>query len=75
MESPIFSNVRTSPVNSDDAGYLTATLLQEIPAESGNFLWYMTDSVAILQDSYSGVVMNIMDLTLNLQLFSNEGRP
>ena len=33
------------------------TLLQDIPADSGNFLWYMTDSIAVLEDSYSEVVM------------------
>ena len=36
----------------------------------------MTDSVAILEDlSYSEVVMNVIDLALNWQLFSDVGRP
>ena len=35
----------------------------------------MTDSVAVLEDSYSEVVMNVIDLALNWQLFSDVGRP
>ena len=38
-------------------------------------LWYMTDSIAVLEDSYSEVVVNVIDLALNWQLFSNVGRP
>ena len=41
-------NFRTSSVTIDDASHLAATLVQEIPADCGNFPWYMTDSVAIL---------------------------
>ena len=55
--------------------HLAATLVQEIPADSGNFPWYMTDSVAVLEDSYSEVVVNVIDLALNWQLFSDVGRP
>ena len=35
----------------------------------------MTDSTAVLEDSYSEVVMNVLDLALNWQLFSDVGRP
>ena len=35
----------------------------------------MTDSVAVLEDSYSEVVVNVIDLALNWQLFSDVGRP
>ena len=59
----------------DDASHLAATLVQEIPADSGNFPWYMTDSVAVPEDSYSEVVVNVIDLALNWQLFSDVGRP
>ena len=34
--------------------------------------WYMTDSTAVLEDSYSEVVVNVIDLALNWQLV---GRP
>ena len=68
-------NFRTSFVTIDDASHLAATLVQEIPADSGNFPWYMTDSVAVLEDSYSEVVVNVIDLALNWQLFSDVGRP
>jgi len=53
----------------------TATLVQDVPADSGNFSWYMTDSTAVLEDSYSEVVMNVIDLALNWQLFSDVERP
>ena len=52
---------------------LAAILVQEVPADSGNFPWYMTDSTAVLEDSYSEVVANIA-LQLNWQLF-DVGRP
>ena len=68
-------NFRTSSVTIDDASHLAATLVQEILADSGNFPWYMTDSVAVLEDSYSEVVVNVIDLALNWQLFSDVGRP
>jgi len=29
--------------------YLTATIVQGVPADSGNFLWYMTESIAVLE--------------------------
>jgi len=51
--------------------HLAATLVKEVPADSGNFPWYMTDSIAALEDSYSEVVMSVIDLTLNWQLFSD----
>jgi len=51
--------------------HLAATLVQEVPADSGNFPWYMTDSTAVLEDSYSEVVVNV---ALNWQLF-DVGRP
>ena len=49
--------------------------MQEVPTDSGNFPWYMTDSIAVLEDSYSKVVVNVIDLALNWQLFSDVGRP
>ena len=60
--------------------HLAATFVQEVPADSGNFPWYMTDSTAALEDSYSEVsysevVVNVIDLALNWQLFSDVGRP
>ena len=53
--------------------HLAAILVQEVPADSGNLPWYMTNSVAVLEDSYSEVVVNVIDLTLNWQLLSDEG--
>ena len=55
--------------------HLAATLGQEVPADSGNFPWYMTDGIAVLEDSYSEVFMNVIDLVLNWQLFSDVARP
>ena len=55
----------------DDTSHLAATLVQAVPADSGNFPWYMTDSIAVLEDSYSEVVVNVIDLALNWQLFSD----
>ena len=55
-------NFRTSSVTIDDASHLTATLVQEILADSGSFPWYTTDSVAVHEDSYSDVVVNVIDL-------------
>jgi len=52
--------------------HLTATLVQEVPADSRNFPWY---SIAVLEDSYSKEVVNVIDLALNWQLFSDVGRP
>jgi len=52
-----------------------ATLVQEVPADSGNFPWHMIDSIPVLEDSYSKVVMNVIDLALNWQLFSDVGGP
>ena len=49
--------------------------MQEVPADSENFPWYMTDSIAVFEDSYSEVVVNVIDLALNWQLFSDVGRP
>ena len=71
----VYARNHTSSVTIDDASHLAATLVQEIPAESGNFPWYMTDNVAVLEDSYSEVVVNVIDLALNWQLFSDVGRP
>ena len=44
-------NFRSSPVTIDDTSHLAATLVQEVPADSGNFPWYMTDSIAVLEDT------------------------
>ena len=46
-----------------------------VPADSGNFPWYMTNSIAVLEDIYSEVVVNVIDFALNWQLFSDVGRP
>ena len=59
----------------DNTSHLAATLVQEVLADSGNFPWYMTDSIAVLEDSYTEVVANVIDLALNWQLFSDVGRP
>ena len=55
-------------------GYKSSPV-KEVPAESGNFPWYMTDGIAVLEDSYTEVVMNVIDYALNCQLFSNVARP
>ena len=67
-------NFRSSPVTTDDTSHLAITLVQEVPADSGKwkFLRYMTNSIAVLEDSYSKVVVNAIDLALNWQL-SEEG--
>ena len=31
----------------------------------------MTDSIAVLEDSYSEVIVNVIDLAVNWQLFSD----
>jgi len=49
--------------------------VHEVPADSVNFPWYITDSVAVLEDSYSEVGVNVIDPALNWQLFSDVGRP
>ena len=67
-------NFRSSPVTIDDTSHLAATLVQEVPADSGNFSWHMTDSIAVLEDSYSEVVVNVIGLALNWKLFSDVGR-
>ena len=41
--------------------HLAATLVQEVPADSGNFPWYMTDSIVVVEDNYSEVVVNVID--------------
>ena len=55
--------------------HLAATLVQEVPADLEIFLWYMTKSTAVLEDSYSEVVANVIHLALNWQLFSDVERP
>ena len=44
---------------------------------SRNFPLYMADSrpTTVLEDSYSKVDVNVIDLALNWQLFSNVGKP
>jgi len=49
--------------------------VHEVQADSVNFPWYTTDSVAVLEDSYSEVGVNVIDPALNWQLFSDVGRP
>jgi len=44
----VFWNMLTTRAQySYTASPLAATLVQEVPADSGNFLWYMTDSTAV----------------------------
>ena len=64
-----------SVVNLVATSHLAATLVQEVPPDTGNFPWYMTDSIAVLEDSYSEVVVNVIDLALNWQFFYDVGRP
>ena len=54
-------------IDVEDTNHLAATVLQEIP---GNVTWDMTDSIAVLEDGYSKVVVNVMALMLKWQLFS-----
>jgi len=35
----------------------------------------MTDSTAVVEDKYSEVIVNVIDLALNWQLFFDVGRP
>ena len=63
----------TSPFPSTSERLLSPLTMQVISLpllckkyqQTGNFPWYMTDSVADLEDSYSEVVMNVIDLALN----------
>ena len=59
--------LRVLTVDIEDTSHLTATLLQEIP---GNVPWYMIDSIAVLEDGYSEVIVNVMALAMKWQLFS-----
>ena len=54
--------------------HLADTLVQEVLADSRNFPWYMADSIAVLEDGYNEVVVNVIDLALNWQLFFDVGR-
>ena len=58
---------RVVTVHVDDTSHLAAILLQEIP---GNVPWYMPDSIAVLEDRYSEVVVNVM-----AALLADVGRP
>ena len=40
----------------DDVQYITSTLLLEVPADSGKFLWYKTNVAAVLLHSFSHVI-------------------
>ena len=55
------SSLRVVTIDVDDISHLAATLLQEIP---GNVPWYMTNSIAVLEDGYSEVVVNVMAIAL-----------
>ena len=46
-----------------------------IPTDSGYFSWHVINDHAVFQDSYSEVILNIVDLTFNQSLFSDVGRP
>ena len=56
---------RVVTVDVDDTSHLAATLLHEIP---GNVPWYMTDSIAVLEDSYSEVIVMSLAVTWKWQL-------
>ena len=58
---------RVVTVDADGTSHFAATLLQEIP---GNVPWYMTDSIAVFEDGYSEVVVNVIALELKCQLLS-----
>ena len=46
---------RVVTVDADGTSHLAATLPQEIP-------WFMTNSIAVLEDGYSKVVVNVVVL-------------
>ena len=48
---------RVVTVDANGTSHLAATLPQEIP---GNVPWFMTDSIAVLEDVYSEVVVNVI---------------
>ena len=57
-----FLLARVVTVDANGTSHLTATLPKEIP---GNVTWFMTDSIAVLEDAgYSEVVVNVMALEL-----------
>ena len=58
-------HIRSSPTATDDASHLATILLQEVPTDSGNFSWHVANDHAVLQDSYSEVILNIVNLALN----------
>ena len=60
---------RVVTVDADGTSHLAATLPQEIP---GNVPWFMTDSIAVLEDGHSEGVVNVMALELKWQLFSGD---
>ena len=51
--------------DADSTSHLAATLPQEIP---GNVPWFMTDSIAVFEDGYSEVFVNIMALELKCSM-------
>ena len=65
------SSLRVATIDVDDTSHLTATLLQEIP---GNVPWYMTDSIAVLEDGYSEVGLNVMAVAFKSGSFSRRCR-
>ena len=52
---------RVVTVDANGTSHLAATLPLEIP---GNVPWFMTDSIAVLEDGYNEVVVNVMALEL-----------
>ena len=52
---------RVVAVDADGTSHLAATPPQEIP---GNVPWFMTNNIAVLEDGYSQVVVNVMALEL-----------
>ena len=69
------SSLRSSSCSTDvdNTSHLAAALLQEIP---GNVLWYMTDSITVLEDGYSEVVVNVMTPCVEVAaLLADVGRP
>jgi len=51
MLEPPTPSLSLSPVTTDNASYLTNSLLYKVPADSGKFLWYIANIAAVLLDA------------------------
>ena len=64
---------RVVTIDANGTSHLAATLPQEIP---GNVPRFMTDSIAVLEDGYSEVVVNVMAPQVEVAaLLADVGRP